>query len=127
MKTKLLLALAVVSASILPAAAQGDAVRGETVFKKCMACHAVGEAARNKVGPVLNGVIGRTAGTGEGYKYSDAMVEAGAGGLAWTEDKLAEFLAGPRTVVPGTKMSFPGLNEPQDIEDVIEYLATFTP
>jgi cytochrome c len=91
MKAKLLLALAIVGASIVPAAAAGDAVRGETVFKKCMACHAVGDGARNKVGPVLNGIVGRTAGTGGDYKYSNAMVEAGAGGLP-----------GPRTSWPNT-------------------------
>lgn len=110
----------------MPALADGDAVKGETVFKKCVACHAVGENAKNKVGPVLNDLIGRTAGTLEGYKYSAAMIEAGAGGLVWTDDTLADYLTAPKALVPGTKMAFAGLKEEQDIEDLIAYLATFS-
>lgn len=124
MKAKLL-AVALLGASLLPAYAAGDVARGETVFKKCMACHAVGESARNKVGPVLNGLIGRTAGTADGFKYSNAMVEAGTGGLIWDEANLTAYLAAPKALVPGTKMTFAGLKEAQDIEDVIAYLATF--
>lgn len=110
----------------MPALADGDAVKGETVFKKCVACHAVGENAKNKVGPVLNDLIGRTAGTLDGYKYSAAMIEAGAGGLVWTDDTLADYLTAPKALVPGTKMAFAGLKEEQDIEDLIAYLATFS-
>src|SRR5690349_20974938 len=72
--------------------AAGDAAAGETVFKKCLVCHAIGPGAANRVGPELNDVVGRTAGTVTGYSYSDAMVEAGKGGLVWTPDKLDTWL-----------------------------------
>lgn len=121
-----LLALALVVASALPAYAAGDAAHGETVFKKCMACHAVGEGATNKVGPELNDLIGRTAGTAAGYKYSNPMVDAGAAGLVWDEASLTAFLTSPKAEVPGTKMSFAGLKDATDTADVIAYLATFS-
>ena len=103
----------------------GDAVAGEAVFKKCMACHAVGDGARNKVGPVLNGVVGRPAGTFPEFRYSEAMVTAGAGGLVWTPEDLAKYLIAPKEFVPGNKMAFAGLKEQADIDNVIAYLATF--
>ncbi|KKB85748.1 cytochrome C [Devosia limi DSM 17137] len=124
MKTSLL-ALAILCTPVLSAHAAGDVANGETVFKKCTACHAVGEGAVNKVGPELNDLIGRTAGSVDGYKYSKAMVDAGAGGLVWDEASLTEFLTGPRAKVPGTKMSFAGLKDASDTADVIAYLATF--
>ena len=102
----------------------GDAAAGETVFKKCMTCHAVGEGARNKVGPVLNGVVGRQAGTFPDFRYSEAMVTAGAGGLMWTPEDLAKYLAAPKEFVPGNKMAFAGLKDQADIDNVIAYLAT---
>ena len=102
----------------------GDAVAGEAVFKKCMTCHAVGEGARNKVGPVLNGVVGRPAGTFPEFRYSEAMVAAGAGGLVWTPENLASYLLAPKEFVPGNKMAFAGLKEQADIDNVIAYLAT---
>ena len=108
------------------AVADGDAAAGERVFRKCQACHAVGEGAENKVGPVLNGVIGRTAGTLEGFAYSDAMVEAGQNGEVWTEEELDAYLTNPRAAVPGTKMSFAGLRNEDERENVIAYLATFS-
>jgi cytochrome c len=109
------------------ALAAGDPAAGENVFKKCAACHAVGEGAKNKVGPELNAVLGRTAGTLEGYSYSQAMKDAGAGGLVWTPETLAQYLPKPRDFVKGTKMSFPGLSNPDDVANVIAYLATFSP
>jgi cytochrome c len=108
-------------------APSGDATAGEDVFKMCMGCHAVGEGATNRVGPVLNDVFGRVAGTLEGYRYSDAMVEAGANGLTWTHETLDEFLADPRAVVPGTRMSFGGVKDEADRANLIAYLATFSP
>ncbi|MCA8880831.1 MAG: c-type cytochrome [Rhodobacteraceae bacterium] len=95
---------------------------GEKVFKKCAACHKVGEGAKNSVGPVLNGIVGRTAGTVDGYKYSKAMAEAGAGGLVWTDETLDAYLEAPKASVPKTKMSFTGLKSPEDRADVIAYL-----
>lgn len=102
----------------------GDAAAGEAVFKKCMTCHAVGDNARNKVGPVLNGVVGRTAGTVPDFRYSEAMVKAGEGGLTWNPENLAKYLHEPKEFVPGNKMSFAGLKEDADIANVIAYLAT---
>ena len=109
------------------ALAQGDVTAGEVVFKKCATCHMVGEGAKTKVGPVLNGVFGRVAGTLEGFTYSAAMKKAGEDGLVWTPDKIAEFLVKPKDYVKGTKMTFNGLPNPEDIANVIAYLETFSP
>ncbi|TMV03373.1 cytochrome c family protein [Ruegeria sediminis] len=122
-RTLILTSLA--TALALPAFAEGDPEAGEKVFKKCKACHAVGEDAKNKVGPALNGIVGATAGQVEGFKYSDAMIEAGAGGLIWDEETLSAYLAKPKDVVPGTKMSFAGLKKEEDQADVIAYLKGF--
>ena len=91
------LAAAVLLGAVLgsPARAEGDAVAGEKVFKKCMACHKVGEGAKNSVGPILNGVIGRHAGTVEGYSYSRLNSNSGANGLVWTEAAIFDYLADP--------------------------------
>ena len=103
----------------------GDAAAGEKVFRKCMACHAVGEDAKNKVGPILNGVLGRHAAGVEDFSYSDAMKAKGEEGLIWTPETLAAFLEKPRDYVNGTKMSFAGLRKEEERADVIAYLATF--
>jgi len=96
---------------------------GETVFKKCQACHAVGEGARHKLGPHLNGVVGRQAGTADGFrKYSEAMVAAGEDGMVWDDETLAAFLEKPRAVIKRTKMSFAGLRDEEDIAAIIAYL-----
>jgi cytochrome c2 len=125
------LALAAIAALTLSIgvgqAQEGDAAAGEAVFKKCAACHAVGEGAKNRVGPLLNGVFGRTAGTAEGYKYSQAMIDAGAGGLVWDHETIGAYLADPKGYVPGNKMTFAGLKEPADVANVLAYLQTFSP
>ena len=105
----------------------GDAAAGERVFRRCGSCHEVGEAAANKVGPTLNGVVGRPAAAVEDYEYSDAMQEAAAGGLVWTVAVLQEYLEKPRDVVPGTKMNFPGLRSEEQRNDVIAYLHQAAP
>lgn len=117
----ILAALAVVATASLPARA-GDAEDGAKVFRKCLACHAVGEGARNKVGPELNGIFGRTAGTLPDYSYSRAMSESG---IVWTEESFGEYIRNPRKVVPGTAMAFAGLKKDKDVENVIAYLAQF--
>jgi cytochrome c len=109
------------------ALAQGDVPAGETVFKKCATCHMVGEGAKTRVGPILNGIFGRTAGTLEGYNYSAAMKKAGEDGLVWTPEIMTEFLAKPRDYIKGTKMAFNGLPKPEDIANVVAYLQTFSP
>jgi cytochrome c2 len=108
------------------ALAEGDAAKGEKVFRKCKACHAVGEGAKNKVGPQLNNVIGRTAGTGEDFKYSEAMAAKGEEGLVWSEETLTEYLHKPKDFIPGNKMAFAGFRKDDDIADVIAYLHQFS-
>ncbi|WP_026060270.1 c-type cytochrome [Pseudaminobacter salicylatoxidans] len=103
-----------------------DVAAGEKAFGRCKACHAVGEGASNRVGPHLNELIGREAGTVDGYSYSAAMTQAGEGGLVWDEASLKGFLANPKGLVKGTKMAFAGLKKDQDLENVIAYLATFS-
>lgn len=104
------------------AAAAQDATAGERVFLKCKACHQVGEAARNLVGPQLNGIVGRAAGKMEGYAYSPQMQESG---LTWDEATLAEYLRNPREKIPRNRMMFPGLKKETDIADIIAYLKQF--
>ena len=98
---------------------------GEKVFRKCKSCHQVGEGAKNKTGPLLNGIINHAAGAVEGYKYSKALAEQASAGLVWDEATLAAFLANPKATVSGTKMSFRGLKSDEDIAAVTEYLKTF--
>ena len=106
-----------------PAVAQeGNAEDGAEVFKKCRACHDVGPEAKNKVGPSLNEIIGRKAGTIEGFTYSEANKSAGGKGLVWTEDVLPKYLENPLAFMPGTKMAFAGLKDPQDRKDIIAFL-----
>ena len=104
------------------AASAQDAALGEKVFAKCKICHQIGEGAKNAVGPVLNGVVGRKAGTYPDYSYSDANKKSG---LTWDEATLKEYLKDPRGKVPGTKMIFPGLPKDEDIANVIAYLKQF--
>lgn len=118
------LAAAMIAAS--PALADGDPAAGEKVYKKCKVCHMVGEDAKNRVGPVLNGVMGRQAGALDGYRFSAAMTKAGENGLVWTEAALDEYLAKPRDVVKGTKMAFPGLKKEKDRQNVIAYIKQYS-
>jgi cytochrome c len=101
-----------------------DAAAGEKVFLKCKICHQIGEGAKNAIGPVLNGVVGRKAGTYPDYAYSDANKNSG---ITWDEATLKEYLKNPRAKVPGTKMIFPGLTKDDDIDNVIAYLKQFGP
>ncbi|WP_299919204.1 cytochrome c family protein [uncultured Roseobacter sp.] len=103
----------------------GDAAAGEKVFRKCKACHAVGEGAENKVGPALNGVVDRAVASVEGFSYSDVLVGLRDAGKTWTAEELAAFLEKPRNYAKGTKMSFAGLRKEDDRANVIAYLATF--
>ncbi len=117
-----LAALAGLGFSAQAALAQ-DAAAGEKVFLKCKVCHQIGENAKNSVGPVLTGVVGRPAGTYPGYTYSDANKNSG---LTWDEATLTVYLKNPKAKVPGTKMTFPGLPSDDDIANVIAYLKTFS-
>lgn len=103
----------------------GDATAGETQFRKCMACHDVGEGARNKLGPELNGIVGSQIAAVEDFDYSSALAEMGEQGKTWTPEELSAFIEAPRQYASGTKMAFPGLKDEGDRHNLIAYLATF--
>jgi cytochrome c len=104
-------------------AQEGDAAAGQRVFNQCRACHTVNEGGRNGVGPNLHGVVGRQAGSVEGFRYSANMQEW-APGKTWDEANLRAYLTNPKDVLPRGSMSFPGLRNPQQLNDVIAYLKT---
>jgi len=114
------------AAGITSAQTFGDPENGEVLYQQCSGCHAVGEGARNKVGPLLNGIFGRTAATIEGFRYSNAFRRAGSKGLEWHAEELDVFLENPKQLVPGTRMSFRGLKEASDRADVIAYLRQYS-
>lgn len=127
MKTASMLSLA--TALLLGATAAfaaGDAEKGEQVYKKCKACHAIGEGATNRVGPPLNDIVGAKAAAKEGYRYSKSMREKAEAGLVWTEENLDAYLKNPKEVVPKGKMAFPGLKQDDDRANVISYLKKFS-
>ncbi len=120
------LTVAALTASLsVPALAEGDAAAGERVYNRCKACHAVGEGARNRVGPQLNGIVGAEIASVDGFKYSKAFMDKKAEVLVWTEQALAAFLQKPRNYIPRTRMSFGGLNKEEDRVNVIAYMKTF--
>lgn len=98
--------------------------QGQKVFKQCAACHKIGDGAKNGTGPALTGIVGKTVGTAEGFKYSKPMADAGAGGMVWDEANLAEFLKNPKAFMPKNKMSFNGLKKDDDITAVIAFIAS---
>ena len=106
-----------------PAAAQ-DAVKGEAVFKRCRACHAVGPNAANKTGPRLNGIAGRKAASVAGFDYSDAMKARAASGLVWTDANLQGYLQAPDVFLPNGVMAFAGIKDAAQLNDLIAYLKT---
>lgn len=99
---------------------------GEKVFKKCAACHQIGEGAKNRLGPQLNNIFGRTAGELPGIKYSKAMIKAGEEGLVWNNETLNTFIENPKGLVPKTRMSFRGLKNDEDRMNLISYLSEFS-
>ncbi len=107
------------------ALAEGDAAAGEKVFRKCKACHAVGDGAKNKVGPMLNGIVGNEIASVEDFKYSKAFLAKKTEGLVWTDEVLDTYLTKPKKFIPGTKMSYAGLKKEGDRANVITYLKTF--
>ncbi|CDN57550.1 Cytochrome c2 (plasmid) [Neorhizobium galegae bv. officinalis bv. officinalis str. HAMBI 1141] len=122
----LLIGASIVAVSSFDAAAQeGDATAGATVFKKCATCHIV-DSDTNKVGPSLNKLFGRKAGTHPNFAYSTGMKEAGDGGLVWDEATLRDYLHNPKAKVKGTKMTFVGLKDEQEITNLIAYLKQYS-
>jgi cytochrome c len=104
----------------------GDPEAGEKVFAKCKGCHQVGPGAKNRIGPHLNNIFDRPAGGLEGFKYSKSMAKAGANGMTWDLKHLHDYLENPKALVSGTRMSFRGLDEAKDRDDVLAYLRQFT-
>ncbi|MCG3266608.1 c-type cytochrome [Yoonia sp. I 8.24] len=100
-------------------------VAGEGAFRQCKTCHEVGEGASNRTGPALNGMVGRTIGTVDGFRYSGVFQEAAAAGTVWTEESLAEFLTDPRGMMAGTRMSFRGVRDEADLAGLIAYIQSF--
>ena len=105
-----------------PAAMAQDVAAGKTSFNKCLACHAIGEGAKNKVGPELNGINGRKSGSAPDYSYSDANKNSG---ITWDEATFKEYIKDPKAKIPGTKMAFAGIKNEKEIGDLWAYLAQF--
>ena len=101
-----------------------DAASGEKVFVVCKACHQIGETAKNAVGPALNGIIGRKAGTYAGYNYTDANKNSG---LTWDEPTFRDYIKDPKAKIPGTKILYAGLKDEQKISDLLAYLKQYGP
>lgn len=106
--------------------ASGDVTAGEKLFSQCKSCHQIGEGAKNRIGPQLNDLFGRVAGTQEGFKYSKRFVLAGTGGLEWHADTLDTFIENPKSLVSGTRMSYKGMKDAGDRKNLIAYLRTFS-
>lgn len=123
---RLVLGMVVAAAASMPAMAfaeAGNAEAGQRVFNQCRACHTINEGGRHGVGPNLWGVVGRRAGAIEGFRYSSNMRELAAGGLTWTEDRLRAYIQNPKSVVPQGSMSYVGLRNETQLNDLMAYLA----
>src|ERR1043165_337121 len=118
---KLVLAAMAIVLPAVPVLAQ-DLAAGENSFKKCLPCHSVGADAKNKVGPVLNGLDGRKSGSIEGYNYTDANKNSG---ITWDEATFKEYINDPRAKIPGTKMVFAGIKNEKERGDLWAYLKQF--
>ena len=120
MKKLTLGTLVIIASSVAASAALAqDAAAGKTAFNKCLACHAIGEDATNKVGPQLNGLDGRKAGTAPDYNYSDANKNSG---ITWNEANFKEYIANPKAKIPGTKMAFSGIKNEKEVGDLWAYV-----
>jgi len=106
------------------AARAQDVAAGEQSFKKCLPCHSIGEGAKNKVGPELNGIDGRHSGTAPGFSYSDANKNSG---ITWNKAQFLDYIKDPRAKIPGTKMIFPGIKNEKEAESLWAYLSSFGP
>jgi cytochrome c len=116
-----IVAAALIAGSTVAVVAQ-DAQKGATVFNQCMACHAIGPGAQTKIGPELNGLDGRKAGTVPNFSYSDANKNSG---IVWNEASFKDYIKDPRAKVPGTKMIFAGVKNEQQVNDLWAYVSQF--
>ena len=123
MKRLTLSALGVIASSAATSAALAqDVAAGKTSFNKCMACHAIGAGARNKVGPELNGLDGRKSGTAPDYSYSDANKNSG---INWNETQFKDYIKDPKAKIPGTKMAFAGIKNEKEINDLWAFIEQY--
>jgi cytochrome c len=123
MKKSTFSALVAVTAMAAASSAQAqDVAAGKTSFNKCMACHAIGEGAKNKVGPELNGLDGRKSGTAPDYSYSDANKNSG---ITWSEAQFKEYIKDPKAKIPGTKMAFAGVKNEKEINDLWAFISQY--
>lgn len=114
-----------VAFGLIAAPANGqDIAQGEQLFKKCQICHSIGPGAKNKVGPILNGLDGRHSGSVEGFSYSEANKSSG---IVWNEQSFKDYIKDPRARIPGTKMVFPGIKDDQEIASLWLYIRQFAP
>jgi cytochrome c len=119
---KVLIAAAILTVATAASALAQDVEKGQNSFKKCLPCHRIGPDAKNLVGPELNGIDGRKAGTVPNFNYSDANKNSG---IVWNEETFKEYIKDPRAKVPGTKMTFAGIKNDQEINDLWAYLKQF--
>ena len=117
-----MLVVAAMIAVCAGAAAAQDGAKGEIVFHQCMICHSIGGNAQNKIGPELDGLDGRHSGTAPNYNYSDANKNSG---IVWSETTFKQYIVDPRAMIPGTKMPFAGIKDPQQVNDLWAYIKQF--
>jgi cytochrome c len=124
MKTFAISALTVLGVTLATASVSlaADVEAGKASFNKCKACHDIGEGAKNKVGPDLNGLDGRKAGTEEGYAYSDAMKNSG---ITWNQAEFEAYIRDPKAKVPGVKMVFAGIKKQSELDNLWAYVSEF--
>ncbi len=123
MRSVALLLSTVVLLAATPVFAAGDVALGEKSYAKCKVCHTLDKGGKNLVGPNLNGVFGRKAGTVPGFAYSKGLVDMG---ITWDATNMAVYVTDPKKFNPGSKMVFVGIKNPKEVEDLIAYLQQAT-
>ena len=114
--------MVIASAATATSALAQDAAAGKISFNKCLPCHSIGEGAKNKVGPELNGLDGRHSGTAPDYNYSDANKNSG---ITWNKDQFLDYIKDPKAKIPGTKMAFAGIKNEKEAQDLWAYISQF--